>query len=118
MQSLSMAEQVSRCIPLAIGYAVIVGLFLKCQLDLKRYRSRAERPCGVSNPAPKGQGTGASVNRVEARPRYQSPMERAELLRTFRRGETVARTAAGPGKRAAPVRRVTPRHSGIRGCSR
>jgi len=88
MQSLMIADQVSRCIPLAIGYGIILALFYKSRRDLKRFYSRMQAP----SPVAVGQGTAASRRRTEeralseaiARSRYLAA--RAELLGTYRRG--------------------------------
>lgn len=100
MQFSLTAGQVSRCIPLAIGYGVILALFLKSRCDLKRFRRQAEAAGGLSNRAPRGQGIGATTGPLEASavgaPADQSyhPAARADLLRTYRRAETANRLAA------------------------
>jgi hypothetical protein len=100
MQFPPTAGQVSRCIPLAIGYGVILALFLKSRCDLKRFRRQAEAAGVPANPAPPGQGSDATSGALEASAvgaatqQSHHPAARADLLRTYRRAETAHRLAA------------------------
>jgi len=99
MQSLSAADQVSRCIPLALAYGLILALFLKSRRDLKRFRRQAETPGGAPAEALGERGIAAAARVVATPPWAHSPMARAELLRTYRRSETLVRAAAGARRR-------------------
>jgi hypothetical protein len=93
--------EVLHFIPLAIGYAIILTLFLKSRRDVKRFREVAEDARAISNLALEGQGTRASMSLAEAASLADAAAAqsrrlaaRAELLRTYRRRESAPRVAA------------------------
>jgi regulator of protease activity HflC (stomatin/prohibitin superfamily) len=86
------AEQLSQYIALAIGYAIILTLFLKSRRDVKRFHGQAEAASGVSNLSVEGQGIRPPVEAATAQRHRMAA--RAELLRTYRRAEMAPRIAA------------------------
>ncbi len=101
MQSRLTLEELLHFIPLAIGYAIILILFLKSRRDVKRSRSRAAEVMASEAFALEEQGIRDGMLRREAAAaaaaaaqRSQLLAERAELLRTYRRAESSPRVAA------------------------
>ncbi|HMD70289.1 MAG TPA: hypothetical protein VKF41_03045 [Bryobacteraceae bacterium] len=87
------AEEILHFIPLAIGYAIILILFLRSRREVKRSRGPAEAAhSAVPDLASEGQGSPAPVPAL-TRPRV-GLAERAELLRTYRRAESALRISA------------------------
>jgi hypothetical protein len=121
MQFSLTSEQISHFIPLVVSYAVIVGLFVKNRHDLKRIRTEAretvrETAGGVSNLSLEVQGIRESVRQMEECPVATSKgqslnlTKRAQVLRMYRRGETVLGIAAALRTPPAEVQLVLKLH--------
>jgi hypothetical protein len=114
MQFSLTSEQISHFIPLVVSYAVIVGLFVKNRHDLKRIRT--ETAGGVSNLSLEVQGIRESVRQMEECPVATSKgqslnlTKRAQVLRMYRRGETVLGIAAALRTPPAEVQLVLKLH--------
>lgn len=102
MQSPFSLEEVWHLIPLAIGYAIILILFLKSRRDVIRSREPAAEAGTVPNFTPEEQGihaidrrTVAATLAIAAAAASQRDLlaARAELLRTYRRAESAPRVA-------------------------
>jgi len=101
MQPQLTLEEFLHLIPLAIGYAIILILFLKSRRDVKRSRSLAAAVRASEAFALEERGIRDGMLRREAAAaaeaaaqRSQLLAERAELLRTYRRAESSQRVAA------------------------
>jgi len=101
MQSQLTLEELLHFIPLAIGYAIILILFLKSRRDVKRSRSRAAEVVASEAYALEERAIREGLLRKQAAAaaeaaaqRSQLLAERAELLRTYRRAESSQRIAA------------------------
>jgi len=87
------AEEILHFIPLGIGYAIILILFLRSRRELKRSRQRAKTAASsIQGQALEEQGTRAPA--VAATGPSVALAERAELLRTYRRAESALRVSA------------------------
>jgi hypothetical protein len=115
------SEQLSHYIPLVVSYAVIVGLFLKNRRDLKRIRMETRdtvrvAASGVSNLSLEVQGIRESVRQIEECPVSApkgpglNPTKRAQVLRMYRRGETIFGIAAALRTPSAEVQLVLKLH--------
>jgi hypothetical protein len=100
-----MQLQLTHYAPLLIAYAVIVTLFLKNRYDVKRLRYEAQErvnaaASGVSQLSLEVQGLRENVRQLEECPVGAATAhginltKRAQVLRMYRRGETVPSIAA------------------------
>jgi hypothetical protein len=96
------AEELLHFIPLAIGYAIILILFLRSRRDMIQSREPAAEASAVPNFTPEEQGIHATDRRTVAASLAAAAAAaaqrdllaaRAELLRTYRRAESSPRIA-------------------------
>ena len=111
---------------LLIAYIVIVALFLKNRRDMKALRedsveSARTTTAGVTNLSMQMEGIRASVRQMEENPVAALPTgginlnKRAQVLRMYRRGETIPSIAAALHTPTHEVQLVLKLHHMLRG---
>lgn len=94
-----------RIVPLLIAYSIIMVLFLKNRRDMRRLREESKESAraastGVTNLSQQMEGIRTSVRQMEDAPVALAPThsidlnKRAQVLRMYRRGETIPSIAA------------------------
>ena len=120
------SELVLRIFPLLLAYAIIMVLFLKNRRDMKRLREESQESvratsAGVTNLSQQVEGIRSTVRQLEESPVAAVPAyginltKRAQVLRMYRRGETIPCIAAALRTPAHEVQLVLKLHHMLNG---
>jgi len=113
-------------VPLLIAYSIIMVLFLKNRRDVRRLREEAAQSAraasaGVTNLSQQVEGIRSTVRQMEESPVAAMPgyginlTKRAQVLRMYRRGETIPCIAAALRSPVQEVQLVLKLHHMLNG---